>query len=618
MEDTYDVFISYSRKDTDIANQICNAFDKHGITYFIDRQGIGGGQEFPKILANAICNSKLFLYLASKNSYESKFTTSEITFAFNEKSHNYILPYIIDGSDMPIDIRFTFSAINWRNIKAHPIETTLVQDICKMLGKSFTVTVDNSNSAVNIEKKNSQELFSLGYKCDKEKNYTEAVKYYREAAELGNAAAQNNLGNCYYGGYGVTKKDYAEAVKWYLKSAEQGNAVAQYNLGNCYENGDGVTRNYAETVKWYLKAAEQGYVKAQIELGDYYENGYGVNRNFIEAIKWYRKAVEQGNVDAMLRLGYLYCKSHYMFNDHGIIEQNIDYSEAVKWYRKAAEQGNKYGQYHLGDFYYNGKGVTKDYPEAVKWYRKSAEQGDHDAKDFLQKYGFSIPDGDIVDSDKFEPNDLYRIGRLYEEDEEFNDYTEAAKWYNKAIEQGHVEAYVRYYCVFPYVDADNDADATPPQYLQETYKPTEVIAQLEKEKGPEAFKWFRKAADLGDVNAQLRLGDQCVAHDWVKESLKWYRKAAELGNAYAQCRLGEAYFVGQVVTKNYTEAIKWYRMAADRGNAEALYSIGQCYHDLKNRHEAIKWYRKAAELNHSEAQRMLKKLDGNWFKRLFS
>ena len=44
----YDVFISYSRKDTAIADKICKALDKAGITYFIDRKGINGGMEFQK------------------------------------------------------------------------------------------------------------------------------------------------------------------------------------------------------------------------------------------------------------------------------------------------------------------------------------------------------------------------------------------------------------------------------------------------------------------------------------------------------------------------------------------------------------------------------------------
>lgn len=125
----YDVFISYSRKDTKIANKICEVFDKAGIVYFIDRQGIGGGLEFPAVLAKAIRESKIFLFLASKNSYESKFTQSEIVYAFNKKEKQNIIPYIIDGSDLPEELEFTFSAINWRNINDHPIDTVLLKDI---------------------------------------------------------------------------------------------------------------------------------------------------------------------------------------------------------------------------------------------------------------------------------------------------------------------------------------------------------------------------------------------------------------------------------------------------------------------------------------------------------
>ena len=97
-----EVFISYSRKDTPIADKICAALDRAGISYFIDRRGIAGGMEFPIELAKAIDSCKVFLFLASKNSYESKFTNSEITFAFNEKPKNSLLPYIIDNSTLPV------------------------------------------------------------------------------------------------------------------------------------------------------------------------------------------------------------------------------------------------------------------------------------------------------------------------------------------------------------------------------------------------------------------------------------------------------------------------------------------------------------------------------------
>lgn len=131
----YDVFISYSRKDTSVADKIARAFEDAGISYFIDHLGIGGGMEFPAVLAKAIRESKVFLFLASKNSYESKFTQSEILYAFNKKHKQDIIPYIIDGSTLPEELEFTLSAINWRRLEQHPIETVLVNDVLHKVGK---------------------------------------------------------------------------------------------------------------------------------------------------------------------------------------------------------------------------------------------------------------------------------------------------------------------------------------------------------------------------------------------------------------------------------------------------------------------------------------------------
>ena len=131
----YDIFISYSRKDTAIADKICSAFDSVGITYFIDRQSIGGGLEFPVEIADAIINSEIFLLLASANSYTSKFTTKEIVFAFNKKQSQEILPYRIDDTPLPLQLEFVFADVNWRSIVEHPIEPTLIDDVLKLLGR---------------------------------------------------------------------------------------------------------------------------------------------------------------------------------------------------------------------------------------------------------------------------------------------------------------------------------------------------------------------------------------------------------------------------------------------------------------------------------------------------
>ncbi|MDB4452447.1 tetratricopeptide repeat protein [Akkermansiaceae bacterium] len=147
----------------------------------------------------------------------------------------------------------------------------------------------------------------------------------------------NVLGSYYSGN--VIQKDYVEAVKWYRKAAEQGHAIAQYTLGCRYDSGEGVTQDDVEAVKWYRKAAEQGYAIAQNNLGLSYASGEGVTQDDVEAVKWYRKAAEQGDASAQYNLGWSYASGE------GVTQDDV---EAVKWYRKAAEQGDASAQQNLG------------------------------------------------------------------------------------------------------------------------------------------------------------------------------------------------------------------------------------------------------------------------------
>ena len=50
-------------------------------------------------------------------------------------------------------------------------------------------------------------------------------------------------------------QDYAEAARWYRRAAEQGDAQAQYNLGLAYARGEGVTQNPVEAHMWFNLAA---------------------------------------------------------------------------------------------------------------------------------------------------------------------------------------------------------------------------------------------------------------------------------------------------------------------------------------------------------------------------
>ncbi|KAJ3100519.1 hypothetical protein HDU97_002155 [Phlyctochytrium planicorne] len=140
-----------------------------------------------------------------------------------------------------------------------------------------------------------------------QRNLETAIKWWRLAANQGNAAAQLSLGLCYYYGNGILK-DWKEAVKWYTLSAEQGSTIAQANLGTCFENGHGVAQNSVEAVKWYRMAAEQGYAVAQCSLALCFENGQGVSQDFQEALNWYSKAAEEGDASAKANFERCYLK----------------------------------------------------------------------------------------------------------------------------------------------------------------------------------------------------------------------------------------------------------------------------------------------------------------------
>jgi hypothetical protein len=108
-----------------------------------------------------------------------------------------------------------------------------------------------------------------------------------ESAENGDAAAQLQLGmRSYEIGSRKRPPDYAEALKWFRLAADQGNAQAEDRMGMLYYFGRGVPQNYAEAARWYLLAAQGQNEHAERQLIEMYHLGLGVPRDFEESRKW--------------------------------------------------------------------------------------------------------------------------------------------------------------------------------------------------------------------------------------------------------------------------------------------------------------------------------------------
>jgi TPR repeat protein len=262
--------------------------------------------------------------------------------------------------------------LDWRLIAA-PGGTAAVIAAVLALWLSFghsNSSVLQHNPAVNQAV--GEVVLQRGREAFQRKDYAEAMRLYRAAADQGNAQAQSNIGSLYENGLGVAQ-DYVEAGRWYRKAADQGNASSQNNVGWLFQQG----QDYTEAMGWYRKAADQGNAVAQANIGWLYQSGLGVAQDYAEAMRWGRKAADQGNAVAQANIGWLYQKGL------GVAQ---DYAEAMRWYRKAADQGNAVAQRDIGWLYQNGWGVAQDSAEAQVWMQKAAAAGDDNAKRWLASH----------------------------------------------------------------------------------------------------------------------------------------------------------------------------------------------------------------------------------------
>ena len=185
-------------------------------------------------------------------------------------------------------------------------------------------------------------------------------------------------------------------MKWYRLAADQGDATAQYLLGGMYEFGRGVPQNYAEARKWLRLAADQGHASAQYSVGHMYYFGKGVPQDYGEALKWLRLAASQSDADAQGLLGHMHYGDYLRIYGRALERERrrepVDkaeekrssqsWAEAYKWYALAADQGHALAQSGLAAMY------SSNYVLSHMWYNLAAAQGDqHSAKarDDLEK-----------------------------------------------------------------------------------------------------------------------------------------------------------------------------------------------------------------------------------------
>lgn len=254
-------------------------------------------------------------------------------------------------------------------------------------------------------------------------------------------------------------------------------------------------------------------------------------------------------------------------NEMGLVaDDSRHYAEAFKWFELAAKQGLSKAQLSVGYAYDKGLGVEKDQVQAVHWYALAAAQGNPQAE--------------------FNLGMCYHLGEGVGSDNAAQNRTDAIKWFSLPLSHG-------------------DDGAANGLGLVYEHDPSPDYG--------EAFRWYRKGAEMGDEEAEyntcrLMVQELGSPRDY-SEALRWCSLAAHahgrLTSAWGQYGLGRIYEDGSGVPQDYVKAAEWYRESAEKGNPASQLRLGNLYSKGKGVKrdlvEAYVWMAVAGSLGHPEA-----------------
>lgn len=456
-----------------------------------------------------------------------------------------------------------------------------------------------------------------------EKSPDKALLWFKKAADQGYANAQNSMGTLYMVGLG-TKIDYKESFKWLKKAAEAGNAEAMYNLAQLYEKGTGVDQNSKHAVFWYEQSAKQGFAYSEFELGVAHALGLGgYQKNEVKAMEWYEKAAKKGLGVAQSNLADMYLARSEL-NDKNIYQ-------AVLLYKNAAEQGVPRAQMALGVAYFNGEGIARDKLLGLEWLSKPSKNGYEPAKkelaDIRQHHEKGLEALTAQYKREISTWSEITVSQLEASAKKGNPLSQthlaiahqfgllwlpknpqlAVDWYLKRMGADAVEydQPTQTNLGLIYIGGLHDAA------LQQATDALQAKLAIDKraEHGDlaaikflarfynrygggygslkQAKHWYEKAANAGDVGAQLALARLYTttapneagvdAQSDHAKALYWYKKVVVYDKPYAQYELAKLYIDGRGGEKNPAEAMRLLKKAADKHIDKAQLELANIY-----------------------------------------
>jgi TPR repeat protein len=197
-------------------------------------------------------------------------------------------------------------------------------------------------------------------------DYATADKEMRPIAEGGDTRAQVLLARIYRDTRNP-QRNATEAIAWFRRAADAGNAEAHYWVGVMHAAGDGTDKSMEQALQSWRQSADAGHGPALGALAMAYASGSGVDKDMAEAVRWARLGAQKNDMHSQSVLGRAYLIGA------GGLPRNV--REFVNWTRRAALQGERAAQAILGRAYSEGLGVPQDYVQAHMWLNLAAARG---------------------------------------------------------------------------------------------------------------------------------------------------------------------------------------------------------------------------------------------------
>ncbi len=174
-------FISYSRTDVEVVDQVIDVLEKARIPVWIDREDIHAGRQWRAQIVEAIDKASVFILFISNNSVTSKNVLKETILA-EEVDIPLILPVMIEDTEIPVEFRYQLAGTQQIHLQQDP--TKGIQQLVNLLTDHFDIV--QSSFALDKKPEQARVEIYLGNGSPKELKEDNRNKILDSLAQLTN------------------------------------------------------------------------------------------------------------------------------------------------------------------------------------------------------------------------------------------------------------------------------------------------------------------------------------------------------------------------------------------------------------------------------------------------